>query len=188
MAGRLTISPRQRGWTRATPQRESCPRDFPAPAGMDPLILKSSSAIFGFPRASGDGPPVGEALREFVQISPRQRGWTPNGHIRLVDLHDFPAPAGMDPICGSASSSLTGFPRASGDGPLCVAVRCRAKKISPRQRGWTRSHGPSAHDKLDFPAPAGWTPARMPLLSKGLDFPAPAGMDPTTTSTASKAR
>ena len=155
------ISPRQRGWTPEGTRVNTSPPDFPAPAGMDLWRAIRARRCGGFPRASGDGPFQHRPAGCSRWISPRQRGWT---HL-VMGAHrvggDFPAPAGMDLGLIARVLPAVRFPRASGDGPPCSALRRGTRRISPRQRGWTAYRSAFGVRKGDFPAPAGMDRARI---------------------------
>ncbi len=78
------------------------------------------------------------ALVPFVYaLSPRERGWTSNRIGTIKGGVVIPARAGMDRLKGRTFDAVIRYPRASGDGPPCLAVAVPAAELSPRERGWT---------------------------------------------------
>ena len=97
------VSPPTRGWTRYQTLTDCCGEGFPAHAGMDPLPATWCSAISGFPRPRGDGPPLGPVPDLHDGVSPPTRGWTVHRRGGRYVHHGFPAHAGMDPSLRSTS-------------------------------------------------------------------------------------
>ena len=155
---RSSASPRSRGWTPECAEKGTNTGGFPALAGMDPGLSVDRWPCTGLPRARGDGPGKGQAVKGATVASPRSRGWTRRAGI--VDVRDqgFPALAGMDRIRGIGGRGSQWLPRARGDGPTPGGTPYACRTASPRSRGWT---GVAAADDV-----------------RGDGFPALAGMDP----------
>ena len=115
--GRRRAAPRERGWTRIQGGARDGEAGCPARAGMDPSPARRTTAPWRLPRASGDGPRVGDAQPLHSVAAPRERGWTLPVVLPLSDVRCCPARAGMDPLSAAAAVSSSWLPRASGDGP-----------------------------------------------------------------------
>ena len=110
-------APRERGWTLVGDAGGGYPAGCPARAGMDLPLTDRGKVVGGLPRASGDGPRVGDAQPLHSVAAPRERGWTLPVVLPLSDFRGCPARAGMDPLSAAAAVSSSWLPRASGDGP-----------------------------------------------------------------------
>ena len=88
---------------------------FPAPAGMNRGQGGHGGIQVSVPRACGDEPYLGGAVK--------------------VGLAVFPAPAGMNRGGMGSCGGLLGVPRACGDEPISSAVISDTAACSPRLRG-----------------------------------------------------
>ena len=174
-----TASPRPRGWTRGCGAMRGPRPGFPAPAGMDPLMVATKDAPSRLPRARGDGPRAVQVSGGDTAASPRPRGWTlPEVEGRASDA-GFPAPAGMDPRRASQRHARARLPRARGDGPCSTPTGWRSRPASPRPRGWTRAGGRGPDHRAGFPAPAGMDPPCPARRRQGRRLPRARGDGPS---------
>ena len=153
-------SPHPRGWTPELSRVHVLDEGFPAPAGMDLFSASCLSPPTWIPRTRGDGPQALPRVRRIEEDSPHPRGWTRGGAGGLVAVVGFPAPAGMDPSCGSKRRSSTRIPRTRGDGPYAFPAAGDLQLDSPHPRGWTRPRPQHLGRVVGFPAPAGMDPGR----------------------------
>ena len=73
-----------------------------------------------FPRARGDGPNLRLILKIRILFSPRPWGWSDFIENLLSPLAVFPAPVGMVRNLSGVAVQILRFPRARGDGPMCL--------------------------------------------------------------------
>ena len=174
----VPVSPPTRGWTRTSQFQHIIALGFPAHAGMDLISTTAPRAAFGFPRPRGDGPLALEDSDRLNGVSPPTRGWTSHGHPHRLPCRGFPAHAGMDPGLTMSSSSVAGFPRPRGDGPLPRDLDEARAEVSPPTRGWTwrADHGRPADQ--GFPAHAGMDPIEIGTDLTEPWFPRPRGDGP----------
>ena len=151
----LADSPHPRGWTRRARQRAESGAGFPAPAGMDRLLLVASLVLFRIPRTRGDGPMRGKSAAAGRSDSPHPRGWTRAAGSAGREGRGFPAPAGMDHAAPRPSRWRARIPRTRGDGPDVPADAEGAAGDSPHPRGWTGLVNCWPAGIAGFPAPAG---------------------------------
>ena len=165
------LPPRSRGWTRSAYRlAESCDAS-PALAGMDLTPPFHAAALYGFPRARGDGPTDQTDPRYRRRLPPRSRGWTcPVGDLGQRAVAS-PALAGMDPQSYRSRPSSNSFPRARGDGPSPPLTAPQPCWLPPRSRGWTCVGGFASGGIAASPALAGmdrsiqmgcWSGSRFP--------------------------
>ena len=109
--------PRERGWSHTGGAAEGCRAVSPARAGMVPGKKAELTGKKGFPRASGDGPTLGNDNTLGNQFPPRERGWSLQHLGAQAGGRVSPARAGMVPERREPELRGLGFPRASGDGP-----------------------------------------------------------------------
>ena len=149
--------PRERGWSLGVVVLLERAHVSPARAGMVPRLPVAAHVMFGFPRASGDGPLSERIATLYKKFPPRERGWSLRrescaGHGRVS-----PARAGMVPKANERSIDMAGFPRASGDGPSSSSTLLIPYAFPPRERGW------SLH-RLDRHVPVVVSPARAGMV------------------------
>ncbi len=167
-------SPRPRGWSRSSQPGAEPVHLLPAPAGMVPAPTWSPHPAAPAPRARGDGPSLGLSGRNMLDCSPRPRGWSRVGEVRIALRPLLPAPAGMVPPGPWRVRPGCPAPRARGDGPRARAYDVHAVDCSPRPRGWSFVVRLGSTGGLLLPAPAGMVP--------------PAARTPAGTSAAPRAR
>ena len=89
-------APQQRGWTRVRAPARTWERGFPAHAGMDPCMSRSTGTCSRLPRTRGDGPVRSILLACRIPASPHTRGWTRAARRAQHCGRGFPAHAGME--------------------------------------------------------------------------------------------
>ena len=139
---------------------------LPAHAGMVPCSFVHPPRDAPAPRARGDGPGTGETEWVLTDCSPRTRGWSPRGQLRIGGGQLLPAHAGMVPPGTCSCRWPSAAPRARGDGPgspKCTPLR---RACSPRTRGWSRRHDGDRGRRELLPAHAGMVPVYR-LLDSG---------------------
>jgi hypothetical protein len=149
---------------------------LPAPAGMIPTL--SSSPPCRAPRARGDDPRAASRSSASVACSPHPRGWSRERGCAAVRAAVLPARARMVPCCRCSRRRRSYAPRASEDGPFPSRRYVRARKCSPRERGWSR---PRQHDRgavTVLPARAGMVPNDAPKCLTGRGAPRASGDGP----------
>ena len=171
-------SPRSRGWTRSLVHATRLLDGFPALAGMDPPRPRPAALFRRLPRARGDGPEYGIRPLEARAASPRSRGWTLVGLLRLLLGRGFPALAGMDPADEVSAGTWPGLPRARGDGPVDDDAGDGCTEASPRSRGWTRLGGEEVVECQGFPALAGMDPSQPSAVNVSSGLPRARGDGP----------
>ncbi len=150
--------PRERGWSPADRSDNHRILVSPARAGMVPESRLCTVRSPGFPRASGDGPCSGTLIDVMRTFPPRERGWSLT-HRRLRRPRTVsPARAGMVPWSTPNTSTLTSFPRASGDGPTAAAMNDPSARFPPRERGWSLTGSMVDTRAVVSPARAGMVP------------------------------
>src|SRR5262249_54465160 len=126
-----STSPPERGWTQLTRPVHDWRPDFPARAGMDPMIPTRNQARGRLPRPRGDGPYSRFSLIFRIATSPPARGWTAQRQRLRAGSRDFPARAGMDPMPGNGSTMTLRLPRPRGDGPVGRLLNDWIRSTSP---------------------------------------------------------
>ena len=114
----------------------------------------------GLPRASGDGPLLALQKEGLMMVAPRERGWPPFDPAALFPARGCPARAGMAPPRRFVPMFAHGLPRASGDGPVFIVWRNKAKAVAPRERGWPPVGQDYTLTGDGCPARAGMAPRR----------------------------
>ena len=114
---------------------------------------------------------------------PRERGWTARSMRALPRGRGSPARAGMDLDSRAMLVVADRLPRASGDGPLSMALGCVDRGAPPRERGWTVMTKKINHDEIGSPARAGMDPARRSEPKACARLPRASGDGPHTVAT-----
>ena len=130
------------------------------------------------PRACGDGPRQGVAVRISDTAPPRLRGWTRAYSGTLGRQQGSPAPAGMDPRTIGSRTYYAGLPRACGDGPLNPLMPRPSNRAPPRLRGWTPTEPDAPPPHRGSPAPAGMDPAGASAPATVMGLPRACGDGP----------
>ena len=179
-AGNLaaSVSPARAGMVPAYHGRRLPASRFPRASGDGPKTLRSHAALYGFPRASGDGPTPLLLLAGQSAFPPRERGWSPNKRSFHHDGKVSPARAGMVPRRLPSPPARSGFPRASGDGPVTISHGGAMATFPPRERGWSLSCLPSNWSSAVSPARAGMVPGRQVQRARCIRFPRASGDGP----------
>ena len=141
------VSPHTRGWTHHVAGRLGVGRPW-------------------FPRTRGDGPleRQGDHSSTRSVVSPHTRGWTRDSLFGHLDLHGFPAHAGMDPGRSCSAPVPRRFPRTRGDGPRTSTMPTRDRPMRsgfPAHAGMdlpNHDHTPCASAPRVSPHTRGWTP------------------------------
>ena len=124
-----------------------------------------------FPRARGDVPHSAWRRTTCTLFSPRTRGCSGAGQIRVRLLVVFPAHAGMFLFSKMIPRPQFSFPRARGDVPFTGCTLTGTQLFSPRTRGCSCgavSHGGAG---VVFPAHAGMFRVWPRLAAHGIGFP-----------------
>ena len=163
----LEFPPRERGWSLTKEQEAMFQPVSPARAGMVPKRSSMITLSRRFPRASGDGPGMAAACGLPVSFPPRERGWSRGDAVCAGLRAVSPARAGMVPTRAALWHRLTGFPRASGDGPESEPRELRYKGFPPRERGCRQLALPERIGLMVSPARAGMQVAHHLLITGG---------------------
>ncbi len=154
-----SVPPHPRGWSPGLVAQPRGPRGSPAPAGMVPRHPSILIAPVRFPRTRGDGPNDTNAIRTMGMVPPHPRGWSLVSAFEDKVRRGSPAPAGMVPDRHCSAPERARFPRTRGDGPEIADRRCRATKVPPHPRGWSRDVDRRVQVVGGSPAPAGMVPS-----------------------------
>ncbi len=153
-------SPHPRGWSRPPLLGRDVFALLPAPAGMVPTCVTTTSPAVTAPRTRGDGPAHVSVQPVAVHCSPHPRGWSlrrdRSGHTSGL----LPAPAGMVPPRANRAGAANSAPRTRGDGPHDDLNWREIAHCSPHPRGWSRRVDRCGLPHHLLPAPAGMVPRR----------------------------
>ena len=151
----IPAPPRPRGSTSGV-DASCCPvGGSPAPAGIDPTVLRGEGKLRGLPRARGDRPCIVGQGEGQMAAPPRPRGSTSRCRGRGRGLRGSPAPAGIDPLMSRSRAKCIWLPRARGDRPRPMTAPLGAMTAPPRPRGSTRAQRDCRGRPGRSPAPAG---------------------------------
>ncbi len=171
-------SPRTRGWSQPGQRGVVVVAVLPAHAGMVPQGDRPRRTLRGAPRARGDGPPHGRAGPAPGRCSPRTRGWSRWLTGRASHSAVLPAHAGMVLTVPSDDFTVSGAPRARGDGPALTRAFTHVQGCSPRTRGWSR-RARRVPARTGAPAHAGMVPGVIRPAGAGGGAPRARGDGPT---------
>ena len=170
--------PRERGWSPFIPLALVTYCVSPARAGMVPTSSRLNHQRRCFPRASGDGPRHSHPAARSCRFPPRERGWSRLPAGLPQQLAVSPARAGMVPSGKSLMAVFSGFPRASGDGPVLSSPSVFPSPFPPRERGWSLRQGQRFAFAGVSPARAGMVPGSKLDVVVRCGFPRASGDGP----------
>jgi len=150
-----------------------------------PLVLSSSIASIGLPRASGGVSLGGKRPGAGRKPSPRERGCFYYDSAPVDADSAFPARAGVFPAPGTCRPSGCSLPRASGGVSHGSAETFRPRMPSPRERGCFLAAAMCGLDEGAFPARAGVFLYRGKQGLKGIGLPRASGGVPPPASPSS---
>ena len=171
--------PHPRGWTRPVSWPFAGILGSPAPAGMDPELIRPGCLAPRLPRTRGDGPGTGQNFDAVNEAPPHPRGWTFSGSELAPFAHGSPAPAGMDPVASASSTRRSRLPRTRGDGPTPPEDSAGNKRAPPHPRGWTPRLRRRAIEDHGSPAPAGMDLLRDLVADPACGLPRTRGDGPS---------
>ena len=134
--------------------------------------------MVGSSRACGVGPTSSSSSYTSRQSSPRPRGWSGVGPVRVERHPVVPAPAGVVRTARPSSSPGSRRPRADGWSATDQCAARRQQVSSPRTRGWSR-HLDRLGDRADvIPAHAGVVRRAASGRARPIRHPRARGGDP----------
>ena len=131
----------------------------PAPAGIDPYLVRHVSSRRWLPRTRGDRPEWAMEHGKEGEAPPHPRGSTLAKPGFAAIFFGSPAPAGIDPALPVSPHPRTRLPRTRGDRPSRARSKSHCSTAPPHPRGSTPLLRVREQRYQGSPAPAGIDPA-----------------------------
>ncbi len=110
---------------------------YPACAGIDRLMRRSSLSKTSLPRMRGDRPELRWDDPRLTAFTPHARGSTVLQRRHIEKTNVYPACAGIDPLCTYCYEDHYCLPRMRGDRPDPLLDTMDKKRFTPHARGST---------------------------------------------------